>query len=108
MVRSRADAALPFAAFALPFAAFAFVGTPAAFAAPTACGGNSASFAEVRPPSRKAKRGPIVVVPDSLCADLIEDRRGAVRSIDVMIDPREGPGVSPESEAPDRPRLPRR
>jgi len=52
------------------------------------CGGNSYSFAEVvTAPRAKAskggsppavrRRGPIEVMPDSLCADLIEHRRQA-------------------------------
>jgi hypothetical protein len=55
------------------------------------CGGNSFSYAEVgRAPRGQVHRGPIVVVPDSLCADLIERRRRPAPPLDIVIDPRSG------------------
>jgi hypothetical protein len=61
------------------------------------CGGNSFSYAEVLTNrGRKPPQGPIQVVPDSLCADLIEHRRSAIRSLDVTIDPRASGGAEPD------------
>ena len=55
------------------------------------CGGNSFSYAEVRTHPRGARsKGPVQVVPDSLCANLIERRRGSIRSLDITVDPRMG------------------
>ena len=52
------------------------------------CGGNSFSFTEVVPPHRaRLRKEPIRVGPDSLCADLIEDRPQAIESIQLSIDP---------------------
>lgn len=68
-----------------PAAFLLCIAAGAAEANTVGCGGNSYSFAEVvtvprskvskdapRPPARR--REPIVVVPYSLCADLIEER----------------------------------
>jgi hypothetical protein len=53
------------------------------------CGANSFSYAEVTPPHRgKPRRGPIEVAPDSLCADLVEDRPQAIESLQITLDPR--------------------
>jgi hypothetical protein len=67
------------------------------------CGGNARSTVEVvraRPDQRR--RGPIVVLPQTLCADLIEDRAPGIRGIDVNIllgdrpaPPDEPPGLPP-------------
>jgi hypothetical protein len=63
---------------------------------PVDCGGNSISFAEVVPPHRaKLRNAPIRVGPDSLCADLIEDRPQAIESIQLSIDPAAGRQSSP-------------
>jgi len=65
------------------------------------CGGNSVSFAEVAPSHKsnlargRPRKGPIEVMPDSLCADLIEDRPQAIESLQLTIDPR--------SQQPQRP-----
>jgi hypothetical protein len=51
------------------------------------CGGNSFSFAEVVPPRRaRLRHEPIRVGPDSLCADLVEDRPQAIESMQLTID----------------------
>jgi hypothetical protein len=50
------------------------------------CGENAFTFAEVveaRPGTRA--RGPVVSVPDSLCADLIDDRKPALGSLNLQI-----------------------
>jgi hypothetical protein len=66
------------------------------------CGGNSGSYVEIDP--APARRGTIVAMPDSLCANLIEHRRGEIRSLDVVIDPRDaGPARRPsEGRRPGR------
>ena len=38
--------------------------------ASSGCGGDAYSFGEVVPPNRAGQEGPIIVVPDTLCADL--------------------------------------
>jgi hypothetical protein len=60
------------------------------------CGANSVSYADVvshRGQARagRPRRGPIEVVPDSLCADLIEDRPQAIESLQLTLDPRSQP-----------------
>jgi hypothetical protein len=79
----------------LLIAGFAVLGFAGGVRANTVeCGGNSISFAEVAPshrgklPRGKPRKGPIEVMPDSLCADLIEDRPQAIESLQVTIDPR--------------------
>jgi hypothetical protein len=68
---------------------------------PIDCGGNSISFAEVAPPRRaKIQSGPIRVGPDSLCADVIEDRPQAAESIQLTIDPAMREQVSPHPPRP--------
>jgi hypothetical protein len=62
------------------------------------CGANSFSYAEVAPPHRgKSRRGPIEVVPDSLCADLVEDRPQAIESLQITLDPRSSSPRRPPS-----------
>ena len=75
-------------------AGFAVLGLAGAVRANTVeCGGNSVSFAEVAPshrgklPRGKPRKGSIEVMPDSLCADLIEDRPQAIQSLQLTIDP---------------------
>jgi hypothetical protein len=74
-----------------------------AFAAPaaantTGCGENAFTFAEVveAQPGERHK-GSIISVPDSLCADLIEDRKPSIGSLNLQIgDPyATAPGRSP-------------
>jgi hypothetical protein len=62
------------------------------------CGANSVSYAEVAPPRRgKPRRGPIEVVPDALCADLVEDRPQAIESLQITLDPRTSSSRRPPS-----------
>jgi hypothetical protein len=50
------------------------------------CGDNAYSFAEVVSRPRGAReRGPLVSVPDSLCADLIETRPRQIESLSIHI-----------------------
>jgi hypothetical protein len=69
------------------------------------CGDNAYTYAEVvtRPPGVRA-RGPIVSMPESLCADLIEARPRGVDSLSVHIgEPRSPIGGSVgKSGAPGR------
>jgi hypothetical protein len=65
-----------------------------------ACGGNSHSYAEIvagRGPHRRPAS--LEVMPDSLCADLIEVRRREIDSIELMID--SGGSRDPETEGSD-------
>jgi hypothetical protein len=48
------------------------------------CGGNAFTFAEVVE-GRRAARRPIVSTPESLCADLIEDRPPTMDSLSLTI-----------------------
>jgi hypothetical protein len=73
----------------LALAALIAAGVPHARANTVDCGGNSYSYAEIREASSaKGRRGPIVALPDSLCADLIERRRRPPPALDIVIDPR--------------------
>ncbi len=56
-----------------------------ALAVGTGCGGDAYSFAEVLPP--RGARGPVQVVPDTLCADIEDRRRPAIGSLNVAIEP---------------------
>ena len=71
----------------------AFVGpTVGAHANTLGCGGNSFSYAEVTARHRGTPRkGPIQVQPDSLCADLVEERRPDIESLHLSIDPQAQP-----------------
>ncbi|HEX8166129.1 MAG TPA: hypothetical protein VF601_10120 [Beijerinckiaceae bacterium] len=74
-------------------ALFVLAPLPAA-ANTTGCGGNAFTFAEVveaRPGTRAA--GPVMSVPDSLCADLVEDRKPAVGSLNLQIGDPYGPAT---------------
>jgi len=76
----------------LPLLALVLLAPPAA-ANTQDCGGNAYSHAGVvsRPPGVRA-RGPVTSVPDSLCADLVEDRPRPIESLGVHIGP-DGAGV---------------
>lgn len=69
----------------LPILALVLATFPAA-ANTLDCGDNAFSKGEVvtRPPGIRA-RGPITSVPDSLCADLIEDRPRTIESLSVHV-----------------------
>jgi hypothetical protein len=67
----------------------------AALANSPGCGENAFSYAEVveaKPAARKT--GPLVSVPDSLCADLVEDRPRQINSLNLTIG---DPGRTPTS-----------
>jgi hypothetical protein len=86
--------------------AFALGGVVPASANIVECGGNSFSWAEVRSrPKGEARRAPLVAMPDSLCADLVEEPRRRIESLDIVIDPRgepQNPAVPPRSRNPGR------
>lgn len=53
------------------------------------CGGDAYTFAEVVPAQRGVRRtGPIMVLPDTLCADLAGSPATRIDSLNVVIDPR--------------------
>ena len=61
------------------------------------CGGDAFSSAEVvdtrsAPRARPAKRGPVTAAPDTLCADLSDDRPPTTPNIDVMVGGSQGEG----------------
>lgn len=99
----------------LPLSALVLLATPAFFAAPSAantvgCGANAFSHAEVvkRTPGVRA-RGPLTSVPDTLCADLIEDRPRPLESLSVHFGGPDGARPSPgRPVALDRPGAPGR
>jgi hypothetical protein len=84
------------------FAALVAAGVSPARANTVDCGGNSYSYAEIRGAfPAKGRRGPIVALPDSLCADLIERRRRPSRALDIVIDPRsQAPIPSDDGQEP--------
>ena len=55
-----------------------------AFANTVECGGNAFSYVEVVERARP-QRGPLIVMPDTLCADLIERRRNGVEHLSVHV-----------------------
>ncbi len=66
----------------IPALASALIAAPA-FANSTGCGENAFTFAEIV--EAKLAKGPVMSVPDSLCADLIEDRKPAIGSLNLQI-----------------------
>jgi hypothetical protein len=61
------------------------------------CGGNAFTYAEVvQAGPRAAAKGPLVSVPESLCADIVEDRKPAIGSLSVQI----GDGYPPRPRPP--------
>jgi hypothetical protein len=81
---------------------FALAVLPALFGGPAlansaGCGENAFSFAEVVEGRRGAAgKGPITSVPDSLCADLIDDRKPALGSFNLQIGDPYGNGLRSE------------
>ena len=66
-------------------ALFVLAATPAA-ANTKDCGENAFTFAEVVEAQGGTRtKGPVVSVPDSLCADLIEDRKPGLGSLNLQI-----------------------
>lgn len=72
---------------ALTIAALCVAAVPAS-ADTIGCGGNATSYAEVdeHPPGHR-QRGPVMAVPDTLCADLVERRPRSIDSLNITIDP---------------------
>ncbi len=84
----------------LAILALALAASPAA-ANTVGCGGNAHSRAEVVTRSAGTRsRGPIDSVPNSVCANLIEDRPTAIESLSVHIG--DGPNRSDQTRPPDR------
>ncbi len=103
--RSRSEFALALIALAGPAAA----GPLTAGTAESGCGGDAFSSAEViehRPP----RHGPLVAMPDTLCADLAPQPGAPATQIDVypLVTPQVGPGGGgiPYGERPMRPYRP--
>jgi hypothetical protein len=56
--------------------------------AESGCGGDAYSFAEVVPAQRGVRRhGPIMVMPDTLCADLAGSPATRIESLNVFLGP---------------------
>ena len=97
----------------LAVAAFLTIAVPvAALANSRDCGDNAFTHAEVveAKPGLRAK-GPITSIPDSLCADLIEDRPAQVDSLHVSVGDggavggARAPAQAPQQKAPRSPHL---
>jgi hypothetical protein len=74
--------------------ALCFFTTPAladgAGRAESSCGGDAYSFAEVVPAQRGVRRqGPVMVMPDTLCADLAGSPATRIESLNVFVEPRQ-------------------
>ena len=53
------------------------------------CGGDAYTYAEIVPAQRgRGLKGPIMVLPDTLCADLAASPNARIESLNVFIDPR--------------------
>lgn len=73
------------------------------------CGDNAFTFAEVVEHAPGARsRGPVMTVPDSLCADVIEDRGPGIGSLSVHIGEPYGDDAGATGASRLRPRLPAR
>ena len=66
----------------------------AALANSPGCGENAFTYAEVVEAKPGGRTGPLVSVPDSLCADLVEDRPRQINSLNLTIG---DPGSAPAS-----------
>ena len=65
------------------------------------CGGDAYSFGEVVPPNHGPQEGPIIVVPDTLCADLAGGQTTRIDSLSVYVDRRrEGAVQHPKMRSP--------
>ena len=51
------------------------------------CGGDADTFAEVVVTPRSERARPLIVLPDTLCADLQGGRRPPIQSLNIYIDP---------------------
>jgi hypothetical protein len=73
------------------------------------CGGDAYTFAEVVPAQRGVRqRGPITVLPDTLCADLAAGPSTRIESLNVDVDPRGTGAERPHGGVPAPSGLPRR
>ena len=73
------------------------------------CGGDAYTFAEVVPAERGVRsKGPITVLPDTLCADLAAGPSTRIESLNVYVDPRGTGAERPQSGVPAPSGLPRR
>ena len=74
---------------------------PSALANTVGCGDNAFTYAEVVEAKRGVRtKGPLTSVPDTLCADLIEDRPRQIESLSIQIG--DGPFSSPTIQGPAR------
>ena len=65
------------------------------------CGGDAYTFAEVVPARPGIRRkGPIMVLPDTLCADLAASPNARIESLNVFIDPRGPAEERPQTGLP--------
>jgi hypothetical protein len=67
------------------FLAFFVLAALPAVANTAGCGENAFTFAEVETRGGTRARGPVTTVPDSLCADLIEDRKSGLGSLSLQV-----------------------
>jgi hypothetical protein len=73
------------------------------------CGGDAHTFAEVVPAQRgQRQRGPIMVLPDTLCADLAGSPGTRIDSLNVFVDPRSAGQERPQTGLPAPSLAPRR
>jgi hypothetical protein len=56
--------------------------------ASSGCGGDAYSFGEVVPPNRAGQEGPIIVVPDTLCPDVVGGQGTSIQSLSIYVDGR--------------------
>jgi hypothetical protein len=55
------------------------------------CGEDAFTYAEVTENRQAPPRGtPLVSIPDTLCADLVDERSPRIRDIQIVVDPRLG------------------
>ncbi len=65
------------------------------------CGGDAYTFAEVVPARPGIRRkGPIMVLPDTLCADLAASPNARIDSLNIVIDPRNSAEERPQPGLP--------
>lgn len=85
---------------ALTLCAFVAAAAPGAAAANTlGCGDNAYTHAEVveHAPGRRM-RGPVIALPDSLCADLIEEGKPGIGSLSVHVGEPYGAAGAPRAQ----------
>jgi hypothetical protein len=73
------------------------------------CGGDAYTFAEVVPAQRGVRaKGPITVLPDTLCADLAAGPSARIESLNVYVEPRGAGAERPQTGLPAPSVVPRR